>query len=193
MLLLLLGLALFIGVHLVTTMTDLRASAIARFGAGGYKGLYSLVSAAGLALIIVGYAQAPVSPVWYPPTWTRHLTFLIMLPVFPLLVAANLPGRLKTVIGHPMLLAVKLWAIAHLLTKGTLAAMVLMGALLAWAIFDLISVKRRERAGLVKVATGPVRNDLIAIVIGLIVYLAMIVWGHAALIGVPVLTFRFAS
>ena len=192
MLLLILGLALFIGVHLVTTLTEARAGLIGRLGEGGYKGLYSLVSAVGLALIIYGYGQAPVVPVWNPPAWTRHLTFLLMLPVFPLLVASQLPGRLKERISHPMLLAVKLWAIAHLLSKGTLAAMILTGALLAWAVFDLISVKKRERAGLVKVATGPVRNDILAVLIGLALYLGMIVWGHAALIGVPILSIRFA-
>ena len=192
MLLLILGLTLFIGMHLVTTATNGRSALIARLGEGGYKGLYSLVAAVGLALIVVGYARAPVVPVWNPPVWTRHLTFLIMLPVFPLLVAAYLPGRLKTVIGHPMLLAVKFWAIAHLLTKGTLAAMLLMGALLAWAVYDLISVKQRERAGQVRVATGPVRNDIFAVLIGLALYAGMILWGHAALIGVPILSFRLA-
>ena len=190
MTLLTLGLALFIGVHLVTTMTDLRATLIERLGEGAYKGLYSLVSAAGLALIVMGYARAPVTNVWFPPAWTRHLTFVLMVPVFPLLVSAYLPGRLKRVVPHPMLMAVKLWAIAHLAAKGTLPAMLLYGALLAWAVFDLISVKKRERAGLVAIATGPVRNDVLAWVIGLALYAAMLIWGHAWLIGVPLVSVR---
>jgi uncharacterized membrane protein len=187
MALLILGLVLFIGVHLVSTMTGRRAALIGRFGESGYKGLYSLVSALGLVLIVYGYRRAPYIPIWDPPVWARHATFLLMLPVFPLLIASQLPGRIKTIVAHPMLLAVKLWAIAHLLTKGTAAAMLLYTALLAWAVFDLISVKKRERAGLVTIKTGPLRNDIIAIVVGLAIYLAMINFGHWMLIGTPVL------
>lgn len=187
MALLILGLVLFIGIHLVSTMTERRAALIGRLGEGGYKGLYSVLAAVGLVLIIYGYARAPYTVVWDPPVWARHATFLLMLPVFPLLIASQLPGRIKTVIPHPMLLAVKLWAVAHLLTKGTAAAMLLYVAFLAWAIFDLISVKKRERAGLVTIATGPLRNDVIAIVIGLAIYLIMINVGHWKLIGTPVL------
>lgn len=193
MLMLICGLAVFIGVHLVTTVTASRARLIGRLGEGGYKGLYSLVSAIGLVLIVMGIAGAPVVNVWFPPVWTRHLAFLIMLPVFPLLVMTYLPGRLKGTIHHPMLLAVKLWAIAHLLAKGTLAAMILYAAILAWAVFDLISVKGRERAGLVRIASGPVRNDILAVLIGLGVYAGMLVWGHGALIGVPLLSTRIAQ
>ena len=187
MALLILGLVLFIGIHLVSTMTERRAALIGRLGEGGYKGLYSVLAAVGLVLIIYGYARAPYTVVWDPPVWARHATFLLMLPVFPLLIASQLPGRIKTVIPHPMLLAVKLWAVAHLLTKGTAAAMLLYVAFLAWAIFDLISVKKRDRAGLVTIATGPLRNDVIAIVIGLAIYLIMINVGHWKLIGTPVL------
>ena len=190
---LILGLSLFIGVHLVTAMTAARGGLIARLGAGGYKGLYSLVSAAGLALIVYGYARAPVINIWFPPAWTRHLAFALMLPVFPLLILSQLPGRLKAAIPHPMLLAVKLWAIAHLLVKGTLAAMILCAALLAWAVFDLISVKRRQRAGLARVATGPVVNDVIAVAAGLVLYATMLAWGHQALIGVPLLSLKFVN
>lgn len=192
MTLLILGLILFIGVHWITTMTETRAGLITRLGEGGYKGLYSLASIIGFVLIVYGYANAPVVNVWFPPAWTRHVTFLLMLPVFPLLVEANLPGRIKARIHHPMLLAVKLWALGHLLAKGTLAAMILAGAFLAWAVLDLISVKKRERAGLVTIKTGPARNDAIAMIVGLGLYAFMIVWGHGALIGVPLMSFRGA-
>jgi uncharacterized membrane protein len=185
--LLILGLVLFIGMHLVSTMTARRAALIGRLGEGGYKIVYSLVSALGLFLIVYGYARAPYLPIWDPPVWARHATFLLMLPVFPLLIASQLPGRIKTVIAHPMLLAVKLWAIAHLLTKGTAAAMLMYAALLAWAIYDLISVKQRERAGLVTIKTGPLRNDVIAVLLGLAIYLVMINFGHWKLIGTPIL------
>ena len=187
MLLLILGLVLFIGVHALSTMTERRAALIGRLGEGGYKGVYSLLAAVGLILIVYGYARAPYTVVWDPPVWARHATFLLMLPVFPLLVEAYLPGRLKTVIPHPMLMAVKLWAVAHLLTKGTAAAMLLYASLLVWAIFDLISAKKRERAGLLTVRTGPLRNDVIAILIGVAIYLFMINIGHWKLIGTPIL------
>ena len=192
MLLLICGLALFIGVHLLTTMTAVRAGLVERLGANGYKGLYSLGVAAGLVLIVYGYGQAPVVPVWFPPAWTRHVAMLLMLPVFPLLVLSQLPGRLKTTIHHPMLLAVMLWAIAHLIAKGTQASMLLGGALLAWAAYDFISVRQRERAGLVRIATGPVRNDVVAVCLGLALYVAMILWGHQALIGVPIISVKLA-
>lgn len=185
MTLLVLGLILFIGTHWITTMTETRAGLITRLGEGGYKGLYSLAALVGFVLIIYGYSIAPVVNVWFPPAWTRHVTFLLMVPVFPLLIESQLPGRIKERIHHPMLLAVKLWALGHLLAKGTLAAMILSGAMLAWAVLDLISVKKRERAGLVTVRTGPARNDAIAVIAGLGLYVLMIIWGHGALIGVP--------
>jgi uncharacterized membrane protein len=190
MALLLLGLLLFVAVHVVPTRPALRDQAVARLGEGGYKGLFSLVSAAGLIAIVLGYKAASggrVLDVWYPPTGLRHATYLLMLPVFPLLVAAYLPGRIKTFVPNPMLLAVKLWAMAHLLAKGTAPAMLLFGSLLAWAVYDLISVKGRQRAGVVKVATGPARNDVVAVAVGLALYLLMSVAGHAWLIGVQVL------
>lgn len=187
MLLLVLGLVLFVGVHVLSTMTERRAALITRFGENGYRGLYALAAAIGLILIVYGYSKAPYTVVWDPPLWTRHVTFLLMLPVFPLLIASQLPGRLKTIIPHPMLMAVKLWAVAHLLTKGTAAAMLLYVSFLAWAVYDLISVKQRQRAGLVTIKTGPLRNDVIAIVLGLALYLFFINVGHWKLIGTPVL------
>jgi uncharacterized membrane protein len=187
MTLLLLGLLLFIGMHLVPTMRATRAGLIGRMGEAAYKGMFTLVSALGLGLIVWGYARAPYIPVWDPPLWLRHFTYLLMLPVFPLLFAAYLPGQIKRFLPNPMLLSVKLWAVAHLLAKGTLAAMILFAAFLAWAVLDLVSVKQRQREGLVAVRTGPVVNDAIAIVLGLVVYAFMLYWGHWRLFGVPIL------
>jgi uncharacterized membrane protein len=187
MTLLLMGLVIFIGTHLITTFTGMRASLIARWGEATYKGLYSVAAAIGFGLIIYGYARAPYIPVWDPPVWARHITFLLMLPVFPLLFAAYIPGQIKRFVPHPMLLAIKLWAVAHLITKGTAAAMLLYAAILAWAVYDLISVKRRERAGLVAIRTGPFLNDVMAVGVGLVAYFYMLYWGHWKLFGVPVL------
>jgi uncharacterized membrane protein len=188
MILLILGLAIFIGIHLVPTQPTVRAGGVARFGEGGYKGLFTLVAFAGLFLIIYGFGQARFATsgnpqLWVPPAWTRHATMVLMLPVFILLAAAYLPGRISAAVKHPMLLSVKLWALAHLLISGRLAQLLLFGGLLAWAVFDRISVKRRG----VAIKNGPARNDVIAIVVGLAVYAFMLLRGHASLIGVPIL------
>jgi uncharacterized membrane protein len=188
MILLILGLAIFIGIHLVPTQAHIRAGGIARFGEGGYKGLFTIAAFVGLALIIYGFGQARFAAsgnpqLWDPPRWTRHATMTLMLPVFILLAAAYLPGRISAAVKHPMLLSVKLWAFAHLLVSGRLAQLLLFGGLLAWAIFDRISVKRRG----VAIKTGPARNDVIAVVIGLAAYGFMLTRGHTWLIGVPLI------
>lgn len=187
---LILGLVIFLGVHSVSIVAPAaRERWLAQMGEGGWKGLYSLLSFVGLALIIWGYGQARLDPVqlYTPPTALRHLSALLMLPVFPLLLAPYLPGRLKTLTRHPMLVATKLWALAHLLANGTLADVLLFGGFLAWAVADRISVKRRERAGLARTVPGlPASglNDLIAIVAGLGLYLLFVFWAHAWLFGV---------
>lgn len=193
MLLLVLGLAIFIGIHALPMQPAFRQDLASRYGEAALKGVVSVVAAAGLALIVYGYHKAQLLPgknpqVWSPPSWGRHATMALMLPVFPLLLAAYLSGRIKAAVRHPMILAVKLWALAHLLVRGDAASMLLFGALLAWAVADRISLKRREAAGLVKPpAPGSVANDVIAIVVGLLVYAGMARWGHAWLIGVPLL------
>jgi uncharacterized membrane protein len=189
---LVMGLALFIGIHLVTTQPDLRQGLAQRMGAGTYKGLYSLLSFAGLALIIVGYHKVQLAPgknpiLWNPPLWGRHVTMLLMLPVFPLLVATYLPGRISAAIRHPMITAVKFWALAHLFVRGDAASVLLFAGLLGWAVYDRISLEQREATGLVSVKSGPARNDIIAIAAGLAIYAIFLKWGHALLIGVPLL------
>lgn len=187
---LILGLALFLGAHSVSIVSPQGRHALAqRMGEGGFKGLYTLVSFAGLALIVWGYGLAREAPVllYTLPTGMRHLAALLMLPVFVLLFAAYLPGRIQRATKHPMLLAVKFWALAHLLANGTLADVLLFGGFLAWAVADRISVKRRAAAGLLRGAPtrvgGPV-NDAIALVGGLAVYAVFVLWAHAWLFGV---------
>lgn len=188
MILLILGLVIFIGIHLVPTRTAVRADLAARIGEGPYKGLFSLVAFAGLILIIYGFGQARYAPssnplLWDPPRWTRHATMTLMLPVFVLLAAAYLPGRISAAVKHPMLLSVKLWAFAHLLISGRLAQLLLFGSLLAWAVYDRVSAKQRA----LPTKSGPVRNDIIALVVGLLAYAFMLTRGHTLLIGVPLL------
>ena len=186
MTLLLLGLLLFLGTHSVSILApDWRRGWIARHGEKPWKGLYSLASLIGFALLIVGYGWARQSPVvlYAPPTWTRHLALLLMLPVFPLLLAAYLPGRIKAAAKHPMLAAVKLWALSHLLANGTLADVLLFGGFLAWAVADRISAKRHPR-GPVPGAPPRPANDLIALGAGLLLYVLFLAGTHAWLIGV---------
>lgn len=189
---LLLGLLIFIGIHTLPTQPDLRTGLRERFGAGPYQLAFSIVAAAGLALIILGYHKVQVMPgknpqLWSPPAWGRHLTMLLMLPVFPLLVTTYLPGQITATIRHPMVTAVKCWALAHLMVRGDAASLLLFGGLLAWAVFDRISLKGREARGLVTIKSGPVRNDVIAVVAGLVIYAVFAKWGHPLLIGVPLL------
>ncbi len=184
------GLVLFLGVHSVSIVSPLGRQQLARqMGEAGYKGLYTLVSFVGLGLIVWGYGLAREAPVllYTLPTGFRHLAALLMLPVFVLLLAAYLPGRIQRAAKHPMLLSVKLWALAHLLANGTLADVLLFGGFLAWAVADRISVKRRAAAGLMRSAPalpGSAANDAIALVGGLVLYAVNVLWLHGRLFGV---------
>jgi uncharacterized membrane protein len=143
MLVFVVGLLLFLGIHSVSIFAPAwRSGMVARIGDKPWKGIYSIASGIGLVLLVVGYGLARRSPVvlYTPPAGLRHLALLVMVPVFPLLFAAYLPGRIKSAAKHPMLLAVKFWATAHLLANGTLADVLLFGGFLAWAVADRISV-----------------------------------------------------
>jgi uncharacterized membrane protein len=191
-LILLLGLVIFFGIHLLPTSPDLRRGLARQMGEGAYKGIFSLVALIGFMLIVYGYHKVQLQPgknpvVWTPPPWGRHVTFALMLPVFPLLIAAYLRGRIAAAVRHPMVTAIKFWALAHLLVRGDLASIVLFFGFLVWAVYDRISLKKREAAGLVTVAGGPIVNDVAAVAAGLAVYAAFAKWGHAALIGIALL------
>jgi len=189
MLVLVVGLVIFLGVHSVSIVAPgWRTATVARLGERPWKGLYSLASAVGLALIVVGYGMARRDPVvlYTPPAALRHVALVVILPVFPLLSAAYLPGRIRAAAKHPFLLAVKLWALAHLLANGMLADALLFGAFLAWAVVDRISVKRRPAAQTHEVPAAPpgAANDAIALIGGLVVYAVFIFWAHRWIIGV---------
>jgi uncharacterized membrane protein len=186
---LILGLVLFLGAHSISIINDpWRNRMAARLGEKTWKGLCGVVSLVGLVLIIQGFGSARVSPVvlYQPPSWMHPITVLLMLAVFPLLLAAYLPGRIKTMTKHPMLAAVKLWAFAHLLSNGTLPDVVLFGSFLAWAVLDRISLKHRSPRP-VPGAAEAVRNDAIVVAVGLVLYLLFMAWLHPVLIGVPVI------
>jgi uncharacterized membrane protein len=192
MFLLLLGLVIFLGIHLLPTQAEARNGLVKSYGEGPYKGVFSLIALVGLALIVYGYHKVQVMPgknpvLWTPPVWGRHLTLTLMLPVFVLLLAAHLPGRISNAVKHPMITAVKLWALAHLFVRGDAASLLLFLSFLGWAIFDRISLKRREQAGLVVRSPGSITNDIIALVGGLVLYGLFVKWGHAWLIGVPLI------
>ncbi|MCX7150426.1 MAG: NnrU family protein [Rhodocyclales bacterium] len=186
--LLILGLIVFLGAHSARIYAgDWREAQLARYGEMRWKGVYSLLSAIGLGLIVWGYGMARAeSPVlWALPLWTRHLAAALTLPAFILLVAAYLPGsHIKAAIGHPMVAGVKLWALAHLLANGKLAAVILFGGFLIWAVLDFISARRRDRAaGRTHPPLGWSR-DAMVIAIGLGAWALFVLYGHVWLIGV---------
>lgn len=180
------GLLLFFGLHSISMVAPgWRDDMVQRLGEGAWKGLYSLLSGIGLTLMIVGFAhaRAHAAVLYAPPAVLRYLTFLLMLPVFPLLLAAYLPGRIQSRTKHPMLAAIKFWAAAHLLAIGALPDVLLFGAFLVWAVFDRISVKRRPPRP--RHLPPPMRyGDLVAIVVGLGLYVLFVLKLHAIIIGV---------
>jgi uncharacterized membrane protein len=189
MFLLVSGLLLFLGVHAIRIVADgWRSATIARVGLGAWKGLFSLASAAGLVLVIWGYGLTRADPVllWSPPLWTRHITTLLMIPAFILIAAAYVPrNRVKAALGHPMVLGVKTWALAHLLSNGRLGDVVLFGAFLAWAIADFAAARRRDRAAGTQYPAATLAGDAGAIGAGLAAWTGFAFYLHLALIGVP--------
>ncbi|ABD87829.1 NnrU family protein [Rhodopseudomonas palustris] len=184
-----LGLALFVGVHAVTTQRDLRARLIGFGGDAVYKIGYAILAIVGIALISYGfgsYRAAGMIDIWHPPLWTKHLAAALMLPAVIMVVSAYLRGRIYTTLKHPMLTGVKTWAVAHLIANGDLGSIILFGTLLGWAVFDRISLKRRSDPGSPPIPVGGPKNDLIAIAVGIIAYLALAFAFHPVVIGVPV-------
>ena len=188
MTLLILGLALFLGVHSTRIVAnDWRAGTIARIGEKPWKAIYSLLSIAGFVLLVIGYGAARQSPVvvYVPPVWTRHLAALLTIPAFVLLVAAYVPGNaIKRAIGHPMVVGVKLWALAHLLANGALADVLLFGGFLAWAVLSFTAARRRDRAAGTTYPAGPGSRTAITVVVGLVAWAVFAFALHRPLIGV---------
>jgi len=185
--LLIIGLLLFFAAHSISIVNvSWRDRVAARIGIMTWQGLYALVAVAGLLLIIWGYGLARQDPLvlYLPPVWLRHGATLLQIFVFPLLLATYLPGRIQTATKHPMLVATKLWALAHLLANGTLADVLLFGSFLVWAVADRISLKRRTPPQVPALPSSRI-NDVLVVVLGLVLYVAFVFWGHGWLIGVP--------
>lgn len=184
---LILGLVLFLGIHVFTTLRQPRTALIGSIGEGPYKGLYSVVAGIGLVLIVWGfsrYREAGYIQIWNPPFSIFHPIALVLLWFAMVALAATYapPSRIKSLLRHPMLVAVKAWALSHLLVNGDLGSLLLFGGLLAWAVYDRIALKRRGDAGAPPVASYG-RNDAIVVVLGSVGYFA-ILWLHESLIGV---------
>lgn len=186
------GLALFFAAHLIPTRPQLRARLVGSVGSGPYSVLFALISLAALVLIVMGYGQMQGlgrgnPQLWVPPSWTGHLAMLLMIPAMVLLVAAYVPSRIRTALRHPMLVAVMLWAFAHLLANGDLASVLLFGSFLAYGVYDTISANQRAELGPLGGAPGRAAGDVAAIAAGLALYALLLVWGHQKLTGVPLL------
>lgn len=186
MTMLILGCLLFLGVHsLLIAWPKVRDAAVARWGEAAWKISYSVVAGVGLVLIIIGYGAArPVSGLLYvPPAWGRSATTVLMLPVFPLLLATYLPGRIQRAVKHPMLLATALWAFAHLLTNGGWADAILFGGFLVWAVADMLSFTYRPAKDIPRLPATR-SNDILVVVGGLALYALFVVSAHGWITGI---------
>lgn len=185
MLILVLGMLLFFGPHSISMAAPSFRERMAARHEPAWKGVYALVSLVGFALIVYGYAVARQDPtvLWTPPAWLYAVVPVFLVPVFVLFLAPYFPGRVSRLVGHPQLLAVKLWATAHLLVNGTLADVVLFGVFLVWAGVLHASLKRRAPR---KIPGLPVSkaNDVVLLVLGLGLYAVFVFWLHQAWLGV---------
>ncbi len=185
---LIIGLLVFLGVHSTRLFApQWRAEQIEKRGEKTWKGVYALIAILGLVLIVIGYGEARMEPVflWNPPLWTRHLSLVLNLPVFVLVAAAYVPANsLRVKLGHPMLAGVKVWALAHLLANGTLADLLLFGGFLAWSVACFAVFRRRDRAAGVSHAAGTLSGNAITVVSGLVLWVLFVFFLHEWLIGV---------
>lgn len=188
MAMMLLGLVVFLGVHVVTSLGGLRAALIEKLGEGPYKGFYSLLAISGVLLTAYGYAlwrAAGPAVIWDPPLALRHVTLLLMLLSSIALVAGYVPSHIRSALKHPMLVGIKTWALAHLLANGDAASMTLFLAVLAWAVYDRISMKWRDQP--VPAAPKGYGGDALAVGGGLVLYAALAFLFHPYVVGVPVM------
>ncbi len=184
MLVLIVGLILFFGIHTVRIVApEQRLSWIERIGEGPWKSIYSLISFAGLALIIWGYALArdEADLLYIGPDWARGIALIVNPIALVLVIASNFPaGYLKRLTRHPMLVGTIAFAIMHLLLNGDSASVFLFGTLLVWAIADLISSIRRPSSPPSAVKVWP---DIVSIILGVLLTYALVVGLHGWLFG----------
>ena len=186
-----LGLIVFFGVHLVPTSQPARAALVARLGENGYKIGFSVASLIGFVMAVTGFVSVHGGPdnpqLWTPPVWAKHISFTLMLPALILLVAAYVPSRIHDAAKHPMLAAIKIWALAHLIANGDLAGVILFGSFLAWAVYDRISVKKRGARGPLGDKHGASANDAMVVIIGVLAWAGLLFGAHGLLFGVQLL------
>lgn len=185
MLQLLLGIALFFGIHSVSIVAAPWRDRMAARSDLAWKAFYTIVSLVGIVLIARGYAELRHTPtlLYVTPAWMRHVSELLMLPVFAFFIAPYFPGRISKTLKHPQLVAVKTWAVAHLLVNGMLADVLLFAPFLVWAVATRISMKNRTSRPLPGAPESKF-NDIIVVVLGLSLYAAFVIFFHKMLIGV---------
>jgi uncharacterized membrane protein len=189
MALLVVGIILFLGIHLLRAVAPgFRQSMIDRLGKQGFMAVYSIASIATLVFLAYGFsvARTQTTVLYYPPAWASHITIALMLIALICFVASLLPaGHIAAKTKHPMVLSVKIWALAHLIANGDSASGLLFACFLAWGVFLRISLKRRARAGEVNVRPFvSARSDLYAVVLGVLLW-GLILWKlHEWIIGV---------
>ena len=186
---LIVGLIIFIGPHVLVTLRGPRAAVIAQIGEWPYKGLIALVSLVGLILIAYGFGAYRANgwiDIWHPPRWTYYITEFLMWPASVFVVAAYIRGNIWRRLKHPMLVGVKTWAVAHLIANGDVGSIVLFGSFLVWAGYDRASLKRRTDPGAPSIPADGRRNDVIAVVVGTVLYLALGLIFHPLVVGIPV-------
>ena len=179
---LIVGLILFFGMHLVPTLGGVRENLVGRLGENQYKGLFSLLSFIGLILIVFGKARAGFEPLWNPPAWGAKAALVLMAPVFILVMAANMESNVRRFLRYPMLLGITLWALAHLLANGDLASLLLFGSFGVYSLFDMWSASRRGAELMQDKAVW--FHDVIVLVVGVLAYLLLLEF-HFELFGVP--------
>jgi uncharacterized membrane protein len=192
MALLVIGLSIFFLIHIVPTLPDARRGLVRVLGEAAYKAVFSVASLLGFALMVIGYGRMQVMAdenpeVWTPPVGMRHVAFVLMIPAMVLLVATYVPSHIRSAMRHPMLIAIALWAVSHLLANGDLASILLFGSFLVYAVYDLISVQSRVALGPLGSRTGGLLGDVVVVAAGLALYIFMLLVGHARLIGVALL------
>ena len=180
---LIIGLLIFISIHMLPAYPA-RNTLIEKFGENAYKGLFALIAALGLGLIIYGKAYSEFIPIWNPPAWSRHLTMLLALIATLFLVCSILPNNLKNFLRHPMLLAVIIWGIGHLIVNGDLASIILFASLVIFSALKIISLNKRQQFSATEKVTAAWNTTTLVAGIGLY---GFFVYFHQYIAGVPLL------
>ncbi len=182
---LIIGLLVFLGIHSISIINEPLRNSLAAKSELGWKAAYGLISIVGIYLVATGYADARMTaqPFGTPPGWLRHVSALLLIPSFVFFFASYFPGKISRALKHPQLVAVKLWAVAHLLVNWSIPDFLLFGGFLAWAVADRISMKRREQRSLPGLPASGI-NDVLVVILGLGVYVAFVLWLHRILIGI---------